>query len=119
MIIIGSKELESEKFHFVKNIDEVGKTPPNSTILIDFNMKIIKFARENSVSIAVRVLNTSEAILSENLGVQFIVSNFQLAGEIQEIADKYIYDAKILTPIRNFGELEQIAKRGIDGAIFL
>jgi hypothetical protein len=119
MIIIGSDELESEKFHFVQNIDEVSTTPPNSTILIDFNMVFIKFARKNSVSVAVKVNSLKEAILSESLGVQFLVADFCLVMEVQEVADKYIYDAKVLTPISSFDELEYIAKKGIDGAIFL
>jgi len=119
MIILGHKDIESEKIFLVDKISDISETPANSTIFLkSFNIEILKFAKKNSVSVAIEIQNISEAILSENLDVKYIISEIKLASQIQKIADNYMYDSKILTWIEKDGELEKVAELQIDGVIF-
>jgi hypothetical protein len=121
MIIIGHKFIESEKFSPVLKVDDIAKTSSNSTIFIKFseeNIEVVKFAVKNGVEVAIKVSNSVEAILSEALRVKYIVANFENSVKIQEIADNYMFDAKILTIIENELEIEKVAHHKIDGVIF-
>jgi hypothetical protein len=119
MIILGhNNDFNPEQFWRVKNSDEVAETPSNSTIIFDFDFDLLKFSKENSVNVAVFVSSLTEAILSENLRAKYIlVEDFKLAEKVQEIADKYVFDAKIIVPIETFDKLEIFAEKGIDGVI--
>ena len=119
MIILGHKDIESEKIFLVDKISDISETPANSTIFFkSFDIEILKFAKKNSVSVAIEIQNIYEAILSENLDVKYIISEIKLASQIQKIADNYMYDSKILTWIEKDGELEKVAELQIDGVIF-
>jgi len=119
MLIFGHKDIESETFYPISTIQDISQTPSNSTILCNFNIEILKFAKNNSVSVAVEVETIQEAILSEQFGVKYIISNLTTSSEMQKIADNYLYDSKILVWIQNISELEKIAKLQIDGVIIL
>jgi hypothetical protein len=118
MIIVGHHEIESEKLYRISSFDEISKTPPNSTILTNFNIQILKFAKKNSVEVAVVVKNLESAILSEQFDVKYIISDLQTSSEIQKIADNYLYNSKILAEIELSSDLVEVAKNEIDGAIF-
>jgi len=119
MLIIGHKDIESERLYLVSSISDIEKTPSNSTIFIEYyNLDILKFAKENGLSVAIEVQTIQEAILSENFDVKYIISEIDLASKIQKIADNYLYDSKIVTWIKDESELEKVAEYQIDGAIF-
>ncbi len=116
MIIIGHKEIPSEKFEKISDITSISKTAPNSTILFNFSFEILKFAKNSEVPSASIVSTLEEAIFSEVLQAKYIVADLFLAKKIQKIADNYMYDAKILT-FSKYG-LKEIAEAGIDGVYF-
>jgi len=118
MLIFGHKDIESETFYPISAIQDISRTPSNSTVLCKFDIEILKFTKKNSVSVAVEVETIQEAVLSEQFGVKYIISNVTTSSEMQKIADNYLYDSKILVWIHNISELEKIAKLQIDGVIF-
>ena len=117
MLIFGHKDIENEKFYSISNIAEISSTPPNSTIFCKFNIEILKFAKLNSISMAVEINTIQEAIFSEQFGVKYIISDLRTSSEIQKIADNYLYDSKILAWIEDISEIEKVAKLQIDGVI--
>ena len=118
MIIIGDKLIPFEDFSKINSIDEIKNTKPNSTVLFTYCDEIAKYCFENEISFAVVVNSMKEAIYSNNLNAKYIITNKELAKELQKIADNYMYDSKILAIIESSDELEEIAKAQIDGVIF-
>jgi hypothetical protein len=121
MVIIGHPYIESEKIYKISSKEEIYKTAPNSSIFLQFsedNLEIFKFAVENSISVIAEVVSLKEAILSEALGVKYIVSEFSIAKELQKVAENYMYNSKILCWIKDETQLENVAKSEIDGVIF-
>ena len=118
MIIIGDKLIPFEDFSKINSIDEIKNTKPNSTVLFTYCDEIAKYCFENEISFAVVVNSMKEAIYSNNLNAKYIITNKELAKELQKIADNYMYDSKILAIIESSDELEEIAKAQIDGIIF-
>lgn len=118
MIILGDKNLPYENISFVSSIEEIVNTKANSTLLFFYNLELLKYSYENELSSAVIVTSIKDAIYSNNLNAKYIISESDLATQIQKIADNYMYDSKNLVIINSNEEFEQTAKAQIDGAIF-
>lgn len=121
MILIGHKFIESEKLYHIDAIEAISKTPPNSTLYIFFseeNLDIIKHCNNNAINFALHVNSVTELIYAENLGATYIVVSVQDAKDAQQIANEYLFDAKILATITDEEQIEELAYLGIDGALF-
>ncbi|MFT7003047.1 MAG: hypothetical protein ACJAWW_000381 [Sulfurimonas sp.] len=121
MYIYGHKFIESDTFYHVANIDAIENTPPNSSVYLVFsenNLETIKYAVANDVTLALGVESVNEIIYASLLGASFIVVAKELAKTSQNIANNYLFDAKILVHITDEDEIEELAILGVDGVIF-
>lgn len=118
MILIGDKLVPFEDIFLIKNIKDIENTKANSTVLFDFNEEILIYCYKNELASAVIVNSIKEAIYCNNLNVKYIISEKELAIELQKVADNYMYDSKILAVIDSNEELVQVAKLEIDGIIY-
>lgn len=121
MIFFGHRFLKNETLYHVFDIDSILHTPPSSTIYVEFdekNLDIINHAVLNSVKIAIFAKNITEVLYASSLGASFIVVEKELAKSAQNIAENYLFDAKILALTEDEDEIEELALLGVDGAIF-
>ena len=121
MIFFGHRFIDSKKFYHIGSIDAIKNTPPSSALFTEFseeNLDIIKHAVENSVTLCVHVENITEIIYASSLGANFLSVNKELAKTAQNLAENYLFDAKILVNIENDDEVEEVALLGIDGVIY-
>jgi hypothetical protein len=121
MIVIGHQYFRGEPLYRINSIEDVQKTPSNSTTLVKFspeNLSLIHHLSENSISTAFEVSSITETVLSENYGASHIIVPQELAKDVQEMADNYLFNAKIFIVVNSDEELEKFAKIGVDGAIF-
>ena len=111
----------SESFYHITNIDAIYNTPPSSTIYLKFdenNLDIISYAKNNDVAFALCVENINELIFASALGAKYIITQKDFAQTAQQIAETYLFDAKILVKIEDENEIQEMAILGIDGVIF-
>ena len=121
MLLFGHRFIPNESFYHIADIDSVSKTPPSSTLFLEFcedNLDIINHLNDNSVSFALSVVNITELIYASALNASFIVINRELAKTAQNIAESYLFDAKILVSIESEDEISEMAQLNIDGVIF-
>ena len=118
MIILGDEIVPYENISFISTIDEIGNTKANSTLLFFYDVELLKYVFENSLPSAVIVKSLKDAIYCNSLNVKYIVSEKNLAIQIQKIADSYMYDSKNIAIINSNEEFEHIAKDEIDGVIY-
>ena len=118
MIIIGDKLIPFEEVIYIKNIENIKNTKANSTIIFNYNEETLKYSYENELPVAVIVKSIKEAIYCNSLNIKYIISEKNLACEIQKIADNYMYDSKNLVIIDSNEEFEQTAIAQIDGVIY-
>lgn len=118
MIIIGDKLVPFEEVIYIKNIENIKYTKANSTIIFDYDEKTLEYSYKNNLSSAVVVSSIKEAIYCNSLNVKYIISEKNLACEIQKIADNYMCDSKNLVIIDSNEEFEQTAIAQIDGVIY-
>ncbi len=121
MLIYGHRFIPSELFYHVADIDSIQNTPPSSIIYLDFsedNLDIIFHAMQNRIPFLLGANNITEVIYASSLGASFILVHSELAQTTQNIANNYLFDAKILVKIEEEIEIEEMAILGVDGVIF-
>lgn len=120
MLFFGHRFINSEHFYHISSIDAISNTPPSSTIYIEFsedNLEIIKYAVANDVKVALHVENITSIVYANALGATYIIVTKELAKTAQNLADVYLFDAKILVSIENEKEIEELALLGVDGVV--
>ncbi|QKF67133.1 hypothetical protein AVENP_1581 [Arcobacter venerupis] len=118
MIIIGDNLIPFEDLKYIQNIENIQNTKANSTVMFNYNEEVLKYCYENEISSAVIVTSIKEAIYCNSLNVKYIISEKDLATQIQKIADNYMYDSKNLAIIDSNEEFEKMANNEIDGVIY-
>ena len=121
MLLFGHRFIKSESFYHIGDIEAVLKTPPGSTIYLEFdeeNLDIIEYLQSNSIPFALGVQNLTEAIYAFALDANYIVTKEHLSKEVQSLAQEYLFDAKVLVHIDDDSQIERFAKEGIDGVVY-
>jgi len=120
MLIFGHKFIPSESLYHIIDIDSITHTPPSSTLYIKFseeNLDIIEHLNVNKIEFALDVNNITELIYASALGAKYILLSREMAKTAQNIAENYLFDAKILAHISDNDEIEELALLGVDGVI--
>ena len=121
MLIYGHRFIPSQSFYHVSDIDSISNTPPSSVVHIEFNednLDIINHANINQIPISLCAKNIRDIIYSSALEASFIIVHKELAEDAKNLANEYLYDAKILVLIEEENEIEELATVGVDGVIF-
>lgn len=121
MIIFGHRFIDSKNFYHIQSIDAIQNTPSSSIILVDFNetnLDIIEHANLNSIPLAIQVEDITQIIYASSLCAKYILLSKDLAKTAQNLADNYLFDAKILVTVEDEDEIEELALLGVDGVIF-
>lgn len=121
MLLFGHPFIENQEFYHIFDIESIEKTPPGAPIYLSFskqNLDIIKFLQNNGIDFALETEIITEAIYASALGAKYIITHKKTAKTFQNIAETYLFDAKILVHITKEKEIEEMALLGIDGVIF-
>lgn len=121
MLIFGHKFIPSESLYHITDIDGVTNTPPSSIIYLEFsedNLDIIEHTNANQIEFTLAIKNITELIYASALGAKYILVPREMAKTAQNIAESYLFDAKILVHITDNDEIEELALLGCDGVVF-
>lgn len=120
MLIIGHPLIPFKPLYKVTKIEDIKKTKPNCTILIDFDDKeLVQYSKAQDISLALHVKSIKDACLANALGAKFVVVDDDLlAKQVQDLATEYLFDTKILLQIADENTIEKAAKNFIDGVVF-
>lgn len=124
MLILNHPSLESLNILTIDSKEQIAKTLPSDFLVLSCDtfaqtLSLAHFCCDNALAYASLVSNIKEALLLVNLNVRFLLcKEIDLAKALQNLAETYLFDAKILVCIQEEEEIETIAKYGIDGVIF-
>ncbi len=121
MIILGHRFIQNFKLFHIPNIDAINNTPPNSCVFLEFsedNLEIIKHLQNAKISFCLSVQNITQIIYASCLDASFILVDPNLAKDAQDLANNYLFDAKILVSIEDENQIQEMAILGVDGVIF-
>jgi hypothetical protein len=118
MIVIGHKDIAYENIYNITNIDDIRNTPANSIVTHNYDITMIKYAQVNNIRNAIKVKNITQAIFCNALEVDYILVEENISKVIQNIAQNYMFDTKILEIISKEDDIENVAIKEIDGCIY-
>jgi len=121
MLIFGHRFIKNNFFYHINDIDAIKNSPSNSIIFLPFdeeNLDIVEYLQKNDISFALEVKNINEILYASALEASFIIVTKKNSKTAQEIANEYIFDAKILVRIKDEEEIADMAILGIDGVLF-
>ena len=118
MQLLGHELVPYSPLYKVKSIEDISKTPAQSTVIISFDEFLIKHCQENGVPFALHVNNKNEAIIANAAGALLLLIKEDIAKEVQALADHYLFDAKVALCINQNLSLEKAIELGVDMAIF-
>jgi hypothetical protein len=121
MLLFGHRFIQNESFYHITDIDAISKTPNSSKVFLEFseeNLDIINYLNANSVAFVLSVQNITELIYASSLKASYILVQKELAKTAQEIAESYLFDAKILVHLEREKDIEEMALLSIDGILF-
>lgn len=121
MLLFGHPYVPSQPFYHIDSIEALRHTPANSVVTLYFtaeNLDIIEHLRQNHIRFALHVETAVDAVISENLGADYLIVLPKYGSEIQKVAEHYLFDAKVLGYINTTKSLNDLIEMRIDGAIF-
>ena len=74
--------------------------------------------QDNSLCFCLKVESVTQIVYASNLGASFILVDKDLAKTAQNLANNYLFDAKILVNIEDEQDIEELALLGLDGVLF-
>ena len=119
MLIFDKILTDDLPFFEIISSKDIKSTPPNSIVLFDYDVKMAKYCKDNSVSFAMRIKSIKELVYANALGSDYAFVKKNFAKKAQDIANEYMFDMKIILPIKNDEEFEWAVFEGIDGVIRL
>lgn len=118
MIILGDNIVPHIDTFFIDNIFNIKNTKANSVVIFDYDVELLKYSCKHNIDFAVIVNSLKEALYANALNASYIICKQDLDEKLQETAENYMFDAKILSIIENSDEIETIASKKIDGVIY-
>jgi len=118
MLIVGNKNIPYQEIQTIQYIEDIKNSDASKIVYFSYDIDIIKYCNKNNVRCAVYVSNLVDAIFCNALDVYFIITNKDIAKTIQNAADNYMFDSKILQIIQNDNDIEDVASNQIDGCIY-
>ena len=118
MILIGDPYIPYESITRVDSKEDIAKTEPNTTVVFNMDMELLSYCIDNALHCGVIAKNTLEVIYAHNLGAKYIIVPKEIVKNMQELADNYMFDSKILAIISDTKEIAEVAKQHIDGIIY-
>jgi hypothetical protein len=107
-----------EEFVYVKTLEDVKKSPSNSTLIFEYcdtSLELYNFCKINNIPYGVIVSDIKDLIFCLNLNAKYIFCDtIKKAKIFQKIVDEYLYDTKIVMLTENFDNIDEIVFNQID-----
>ena len=121
VIFFGHTFIKNENIYHIQNIQSITQTPPNSLLFVKFkkeNLELIEHLQLNNMRYALEVDSILEATYGEALGANYIVVQKHIAKKVQDVAQNYLFSAKVLVHVDSESEITNHIEQEIDGVIF-
>jgi len=121
MLIFGHPWVPSTVFKKAFSTEEIDAVREGEIVLLEpltESVPLAQYCQNRQIPYAVTVNEVRNAIMANALEASYIVCQQEDAIEIQPIAERYLFDTKILVLIEDEKEIERLARFSIDGVIF-
>ncbi len=119
MITLGffTKLKSHPKVVFKPSLAGIEQTPAGSIVITPFERGDIAAYETYAPVLGLVVYSMTDFIIAAKCGVKYAVASYGLAKSLQQAADHYLYDTRVLALIDEEAEIEQAARDELDGVI--
>ncbi|MRI83418.1 MAG: hypothetical protein C6I00_03270 [Nitratiruptor sp.] len=115
MLIFGHPHIPAPILHPIATPEEIDHLPPDHIPLLPFDFALANYCLRQGIKGAIWVETIRQGIYGNALQMAYLVSpTLKLAKELQQIADNYLFDARIIVQIDE-RLLEEAVAAQIDG----
>jgi len=121
MLIFGHPWVPSPSFRKVFSQEDLSAVQAGEIVLLEPLTESVELAhacKKQALSFAVTVNEVRNALIANALEADYIVCQQEDAIEVQPLAERYLFDTKVLVLIEGEKEIERMARFSIDGVIF-
>lgn len=117
MQILGHELISYRPLYAIQNTNEIENISLDDTVLFEYDVDLIKFAQIKKVKFALHVFNEIDAIVGNGAGACILICPQRIASKVQNLAEYYLFDAKVAIMINNENEITQAIELKADMAI--
>ena len=104
-----------EDFFLIKEEKEIKKF--SKPLLIEYNKELMEKLHRSEIEFAVFIKTIPQAVFANYYQAKYLLVEKKIANKIQQIANEYLFDSKVLVKACFEWEIETYAQQGIDGII--
>ncbi|MRJ02779.1 MAG: hypothetical protein GXO19_02815 [Epsilonproteobacteria bacterium] len=115
MIILNHPKIPGPKLVPVESREEIGRVPASSIPLLPFDLDLLAYCQREGIRYGVTISSIKEAVYSNALGASYLICpTLSLARQVEEVAENYLFDGKVIVTIDE-RLIEEAIGAGIDG----
>ncbi len=121
MLIFGHPWVLSPVFKKAFSKEEIDKISDNEIVLLEplaESIPLAQYCQSKHITYAITVNEMRNLIFANALEAAYIVCQQGDAIEFQSVAERYLFDTKILVLIEDEKVIERLARLSIDGVLF-
>jgi hypothetical protein len=121
MYIFGHPWVAGQTFRRVFSQEDIHATGSDEIALLEpltESVALAHYCQAEKIPFAVTLGTIRDALFANALEANFIVCQQEDAMEIQPIAERYLFDSKVLVLVAHEKEIDRMARFSIDGVIF-
>ncbi len=117
MQILGHPLIEFRYLQSISSKEEIEETQDDHILLFEYDAELIRCAKELKKDFALHIFNKTEAIIGNAVQAKILICPEKYATQMQELAEYYLFDAKIAILINNEEEINLAIEKKVDMAI--
>lgn len=116
MQLLGHPLIPYTQLKSISSIDEMEERD-DTILLFEYEPKLINYANTFKRDFALHIFNQTEAIIGNGAGANILICSSKIATSIQELAEYYLFDAKVAILINKEDEISIAIDKKVDMAI--
>lgn len=117
MQLLGHPLIPYKNLKSISSKEEINEAQKESILLFEYEPELIRYAKELDKEFALHVFNQREAIIGNGVGASILICSLNLAQLVQNLAEYYLFDAKVAILINSEEEIDQAIDKKVDMAI--
>ncbi len=117
MLIYGHELIKSEALYSVGSKDEIDEISNDKILFFEYNPDLMKYVIDKNRPFALHVFNETEAVIGNGVGAKMLICPHNIAQKVQELAEYYLFDAKVAILINSEDEIVKAIEKKVDVAI--
>lgn len=117
MQILGHEAVAYNSLVSINDIEQLNQVSNSNIALFEFDLELINYAQKQDIKFALHVFNEIDATIGNAAGASILICPLEIATKVQNLAEYYLFDAKVAIMIDEEKEIKKAIDARVDMAI--